>query len=157
MKLRNFYSISNSGNKQCRRGASVVEAAIVLPVLLMVLMVALDLALMVLEYNTLAEGSRKLARAASLRGEYSEPEITSWGPETYSSSIAEDSVQTQIVKPICVTMPHQEVTVQLEWLDGVNEADSRVKATVSYVHQPVFGLLGADLPMQSSSVVRIRH
>ena len=63
-----------------RRGAVVVEGAIVLTSLIVILFGMLDLALLVLESNTLAEAARRLCRQAVVHGQMAAPRMTTWGP-----------------------------------------------------------------------------
>ena len=51
-----------------RGGTTIVECAIVLPVLFFVLFALLDLGIAATRYNSLAEASRRIAREAILHG-----------------------------------------------------------------------------------------
>ena len=64
--------------KQLRRGATLVEAAIVLPVFLLLVFGIIELGLAVARYNMLAEVARDGARMAIVHGADAPPEMAAW-------------------------------------------------------------------------------
>ena len=74
-----------------RRGATAVEAAIVLPVLFAVLFAILDLGIAATRYNAIAEVAHRVAREAVLHGSLSEDSADMWGPSEYSGTLADGS------------------------------------------------------------------
>ena len=102
-----------------RRGAALVEAGIVLPVLITLVIGMIDLGLAV-------SRSQMVAQAAA---------------------------------PRLAGLNAADVTLKLEWLDGNNQEESRVRVTVTTTYQPmltaVFG--GTPISLSSTSTVRITH
>ena len=73
-----------------RRGVTTVESAFVLSVLFLVLFVLFDLGLAVFQYNTLSAVACRLARAAIVTCDQRRPpDQTSWGPNEYIGTAAE--------------------------------------------------------------------
>lgn len=142
-----------------RCGAALVEGTIVLSVFIVIVFTTCDLGLAVLRQNALAEAARRLARAAIVRGEDSEPQLDDWGPATYSNSAAHNSMMAATVRPALVTMRPSSVQVRLTWPDGDNESGQRVTARVSYDHQPIMPFLfgGGPLELHGESTMRIER
>lgn len=141
-----------------RRGATLAEAAIVLPVALLALLVILDLGLASFRYNTLAEAARRLARAAILHGDDTTPEIgIAWGPTEIVATGADAIDPALTIHPLLPTMKPAEVSIRMTWPDADNGSQSRVRVQLNYKHQPLVpGLTpwGA-LELESSSQMRI--
>ena len=144
---------------QHRRGVTTVESAIVLSTLLLLLFAILDLGLAVCRYNVLAAAAESLSRMAIVRGATASPEMTSWGPATWTGTAASGSQMWGTTPPILGTMALTDVTIQISWPDAGNLAGNRVSVQVSYAHQPfslVVGNWGA-LYLQATSTMPIVH
>ena len=63
-----------------RRGTTIVECAITLPVLFLVLFSLLDLGIAATRYNSLAEVARRIAREAVLHGSLAPDSAAPGGP-----------------------------------------------------------------------------
>lgn len=144
---------------QGRRGAVLVESAVVLSTLLIILLGMLDLGLAVLQYNTLAEASRKLSRSAAVHGARCAPRQHMWGPTTYSGNAADGSEPAAAVKDLLVTMQKANVTLRLEWPDGDNAVGKKVTATVSTTYRPMFSWIikRQTIPLSASSTIKVSH
>lgn len=142
-----------------RRGTVMVESAIVLGVFLFIVFGMLDVGLAVLRNNTLSEAARKVAREAIVHGELASPERTVWGPQAYSATADDTSEMAQVLRSVLVAMKPADVSLHIEWLDGGNAVDQRVRVTVSYEHKPMipFILGGASLDLSAASTMRIVH
>lgn len=142
-----------------RRGATLVESAVVLGVLLLVLFGMLDLGLAVLHHNTVSEAARRLAREAVVHGELAGAEGEAWGPGSVSMTADADSPIAEAVRPILTVIDPQDVSLSLSWPDAGNAAGQRVSATVSYQHQMMFPFVanGGLLDLQSVSTMRVAH
>ncbi len=142
-----------------RRGATLVEGAIVLSGLFVVLFGMLDLGLAVLEFNTLSEASRRLCRQAVVHGQMASPQLTSWGPATVSGTAADGSQYAQALNPELATFQLSDVKYTIAWPDGSNQYDSRVQVTVTYQYQPmmpfVFGR--SAIPLQAMTTMQVGH
>ena len=139
-------------------GATAVEAAIVLPIALLALFAILDLGLATLRYNTLAEAARRLARAATMRGEETPTEIGSnWGPAPIIATAADAIDPAVTIRPLLPTMDPADVSIRMTWPDLRNNSRSRVRVELKYQHQPLvpgFNPWGA-IQLESSSQMRI--
>ncbi|MEW4487978.1 TadE family protein [Thalassoglobus sp. JC818] len=149
--------IPRSASLSKRSGATIVETAFVLPVLLFILISAIDFSLIVLNNNSLAEAARRLSRTASVRGENAEPEFSMWGPNTFNENASEQTEICEIVREAAVCIPPEKINVQVEWPDGSCRINDRVSVSLRYSHQPFLSFTGKTFLLQASSDVRIRH
>jgi Flp pilus assembly protein TadG len=143
-----------------RRGGTVaVEGAIVLSSLLIILFGMLDLALLVLESNTLAEAARRLCRQAAVHGQMASPLMTTWGPTSVSGTAADGTECGQALSPELVTFDLTQVNYVIAWPDGANQPGNRVSVTVTYAYQPmmpfVFG--NTAIQLQDVTTMEIDH
>jgi Flp pilus assembly protein TadG len=145
--------------KHRRRGATAVEAAIVLSGLFVVLFGMLDLGLGVLEYNTLAEASRRLCRQAIVHGQMAAPQMTVWGPTSVSGTAADGSAYAQALSPELATFELNQVKYTIAWPDGSNQYDSRVQVTVTYQYQPMMPFIFGSwaIPLQAVTTMLVEH
>ena len=79
--------IVRRGKRPIRRGAAMVEAAIILPVFLTLCLGMIDLGMAVFQNNAVAEASRQGARIASVHGSLApnDGSGTTWGPTSYNA------------------------------------------------------------------------
>lgn len=142
-----------------RRGATLVEGAVVLGLFSTIVLVMLDLGLAVFRHNTLSEAARRLAREAVVRGERSSPEKRSWGPDAYSGTANARGDIKGILEPILVTMEPDEVQVDLKWPDGGHRVGQRVRVTLRYDHQPMIPFVLGNQPFELDAVstMQIAH
>lgn len=150
---------TTSSNQRFRRGAAVAEAALVMGVFLLILLGSVDLALVVLRDNTLADAARQLARTAIVRGELADPVATPWGPEAYTGTADEDTEYAAAIRQMLVTLDPEAVQIRLSWPDGTNAYGDRVEATVSTEHRPLLSsLFGAEpYRIAATSTMTIEH
>jgi hypothetical protein len=146
-------------DQRTRRGAAVAEAAIVMSVFLLILLGSIDLALVVLRDNTLADAARQLARTAIVRGERAEAIATPWGPEAYTGTAGDDTAYAAVIRPILVTLDPETVQIRLDWPDGGNADGDRVEVTLSTEHHSLLpSLVGAEpYRLHATSTMPIEH
>jgi Flp pilus assembly protein TadG len=110
-----------------RRGAAAVEAAVVYPVLMLLLFGLIVGGLGVFRYQQVALLAREGARAASVRG-------SRWEKETAQPSPTQRQLSDQ-VKALAAGMDPALLTVQVDWVDvaggTVTPWDSASKKTTS--------------------------
>jgi len=142
-----------------RRGAAMVETAVVLTVLLTLIFGTLDLALAVRQYNAVADAARQVTREAIVRGEYAGPRKSPWGPTTYVGTAADDHDISRAVLAAIVGMEPSDVNIKVEWPDGTNAIGKRVRCTVSTTYQPIITRLAltTDVPLTATSTTLIAH
>jgi Flp pilus assembly protein TadG len=146
-------------NTRDRRGATLVEGAIVLSTLLVIVLGSLDLSLAVWQYNTLAQAARQGAREAAVHGAQAAPVRIVWGPATRVVIANDGSDIALAVGPSLVGIAPDEVTITIEWPDGVNTFQSRVRCTITTEYEPVVASLFADSPwtLTATSNMAIDH
>lgn len=142
-----------------RRGAAVVEGAIVLTSLIVILFGMLDLSLLVLESNTLAEAARRLCRQAAVHGQMASPQMTTWGPTSVSGTAADGTEFAQALRPELVTFDLTKVNFVIDWPDGANQPDNRVRVTLRYQYQPMmpFVLGSTAVPINMVTTMQVAH
>jgi Flp pilus assembly protein TadG len=156
-----------------RRGAVTAEAAIVIPVFLLMVLGTIDLGLGVSRYSLLSQAARQGARQAQVHGQLAAAGWNGgrWGPATIDQPLTATGVSAvEAVRPTLATCPAADTRVKYEWLDGqlVNgvatgsasdEAGSRVRVTVTSTYQPIttYILGGATITLRASSTVLISH
>lgn len=127
-------------NRQ-RRGAVLVESAIIMFVFITLTVGAMDLELAVFRYNMAAQAARHGARQAMVHGALAKAPMTVWGPAGYSGKADDGSDIANAVKPLLVGFDQHNVTIQTDWLDGGNAVGNRVRYTVSTPYRPLLGFL----------------
>lgn len=149
----------NHSSSHRRHGVSVVEGAIVLSTLMVVLMGMLDLSLLVLESNTLAEAARRLCRTAMVHGQMASPQLTVWGPASVSGTANDGTEFAQALNPELVTFDLSQVSYSINWPDGGNQPGNRVQVTVKYQYQPLMPfILGTTaVPLTMETTMEVAH
>jgi Flp pilus assembly protein TadG len=142
-----------------RRGVAAVEGALVLSAFLVILFGMLDLGLLVLNFNTLSEASRRLCRQAIVHGSAAAPKMTVWGPTTVTGTAADGSEYAQALNAEMATFNLKNVKYTVAWPDGANQYDNRVQVTVTYAYQPMipFVLGSATVPLQVVTTMYVGH
>jgi Flp pilus assembly protein TadG len=142
-----------------RRGATLVEAAVVLLVFVTLLLGTLDAALAVRQYNAVSQAARQGVREAIVRGEYAPPRRAAWGPATYSGTAADAHEIAQIIQQSLVGLDPGRVTILLTWPDGANTVGSRVRCTVATSYRPAVTTLFSrrELTFSATSTMLIAH
>lgn len=146
------HTILETPRRRRRCGATVVECAITLPVMLLVLFALLDLGLATMRYNSLAEASRRVAREAIIHGSLAPETSGTWGPDEYQGTAADSSVVVTSIQGLLPTMQESDVTVRITWLDGDNAPRDRVQVETTYQHQPLIPGLAVWGPLDLHSV-----
>lgn len=159
----------NSGLRSCpgsagirrsaRRGVTLVETAIVLNVFLLLILGTVDLGIATLRYNTVSQAARQGARQASVHGALAAPSMTTWGPGTYSGTAGDGSPQALAVSPMLVGFTLNNVIIKVEWIDGGNNVQQRVRYTVSSSYRPIVTsfFTKSSYALSASSTVPIAH
>ncbi|MEX0717822.1 MAG: TadE family protein [Planctomycetaceae bacterium] len=152
-------SLPRERGENARRGATLVETAIVLGGFLLVLFAMLELGLVAMKHNSLAEAARTVAREAVVRGEKAPPRRAAWGPAEYEGTAADASEIAETLRSILVAMPHDEVDLHVEWPDGENTLGKRVRVTVAHRHASVLPFLfgNGEYALSATSMMRIAH
>ncbi len=142
-----------------RSGAAAVEGAIVMSALIVVLFGMLDLSLVVLESNTLSEATRRLGRQAVVHGQMATAPMTVWGPTSVAGSAGDGTEFAQALRPELATFDLNQVKYSIDWPDGTNRPDDRVRVKVTYQYQPLmpFVLGSGSVPLQAVTTMQVAH
>ena len=145
--------------KNSRRGIAVVEGAIVLSLILLLLIMALDMCLAMVRYNEMCRAAQKVARYSQVHGELSDTSEGKWGPAAYSGTAFDSSKYSSIARQSLLTTPHEQVQLEIQWLDGDCNELSAVRVVMRYTHQPLLPALwfNADLEFETVSNVQITY
>lgn len=142
-----------------RRGAALIEGAIVLSVTLLLLLTLLDVALAVQQQAALTEAARLLARECATHGAAAPPQQTAWGPNSYSGNAADGTEMAGIVREVVVIGDPQDVIISITWPDGSHDLDDRVRVSLALTRQPLagWGALTGPYQLTSTCESRIQH
>jgi Flp pilus assembly protein TadG len=152
-----FRSLPNSACIRPRSGATAVECAITLPVLLAVLFALLDLGIAATRYNALAEVSRRIARQVIIHGSEAPGASESWGPDEFAGTAADANDIVTVARGMTPTMLDEQVAVRVSWPVGDNSPRDPVEVEVRYLHQPLvpaFSVWG-EIQLQAIATMRI--
>lgn len=140
-----------------RTGATVLECAIVLPIVLLMVFALLDLGIAAVRYNALADASRRIARQAIIHGSLAPAEIGTWGPTEFVGTAADGSQIVSSLRGVLPTMPDNLVNVRVSWPDGDNSPRDRVEVETTYQHEPLLPALFAwgTLDLRSVTTMHI--
>lgn len=154
--MRNF-DLARTCPRRLRRAATMLESTIVLGVFLSILLFSLETSLVVIRHNALSACARRLVRVASLQG--GKAASGGWGPATLSMKANSSHPAAQAIAPLLTTMRADEVQIELTWPDGERQPGDRVRASLSYNHQPVVSLIPRSLgwSLNASSQSLIAH
>lgn len=129
-----------------RRGATMVETAIVLMVFLTLVFGMIELAVAVLNHHIVTQAARQLARTAIVHGKMAPPELDEWSPATLPTTGAPDFIYevpaedegdvAKAVWPYLAGVDRTNTTISLQWLEGTSELEKRVRAKVVTTHEP---------------------
>ncbi len=112
---------------------SLVEFALILPLMLLVIFGVVDLARAVWQENTLAFAAREGTRYAIVHGSFS-TSPSGPGSSTYTAPDQDTAVTTAVLR---YTTGTPNVTVKATWPDGDNNRNSRVAVDVTAPFVPL--------------------
>lgn len=150
--MQNRQLTMRSSTPTARRGAVMVEMAVVLSVFLLLILGTLDLGIATYRYNTISQAARQGARQGIVHGSLAPPAMTAWGPATYSGNAGDGSEYAQAVSPMLVGFTLSNVTIKVEWPDGGNASQQRVRYTVTTTYQPIVTSLFSNSTYTLSAV-----
>jgi Flp pilus assembly protein TadG len=149
--------------KQQRRGATVVEMAIVLLPFLVLTMGMLDLGVGIFRSHILAQAARHACRRAIVHGEQATA-LGSWGPTTIDVPATATGVPivgdaAEGVQPMLVGCDLVQTRIVVEWLNGNNAFEEPVRVTITSPYTPVllFIFPNGTIDLSASSTMPIAH
>jgi hypothetical protein len=145
--------------RRARAGVAAVEGALVLLVFLFILFGILDLGFLVLHDNMLAQAARHLAREASVHGSRAAPRKPMWGPSTLQGTAGDSTEYAKFLKRDLVTLTPNDVRFKIEYPDGTNKSDDRVRITLDYQYQPIvpFVLGKGGINLRAVTTMHVHH
>jgi TadE-like protein len=151
----------NEGDRR-RRGAAVVEMAIVLMVFITLVLGMLDLGIAVFRRHVIAQAARQGVRQAIVHGGLANAGMGVWGPTAWSGTADSGGHEVlNIIQPMLAGMDPSTVDVQVEWLDGGNDVNlgDHVRVSVSTPYQPIMTFIFGNptFTLQATSTMQIAH
>jgi hypothetical protein len=145
-------------HRRQRSGTAIVESAMIVSVLALLLIGMLEMSLMLMNHTSMAEGARRIARAAIVHGDRCSS-MGPWGPADVSIQGDAAHPAAEVLREILFTLPPADVQIDIRWLDGDNNAGDRVRVTVQHMHQPIVPAWGwnTGLTLRGSSTMQIAH
>ena len=131
-------------------GQSLVEFALIAPLLMLLVLATIDGARAVFAYNTIANAAREGARYGIVHGATSSTPV---GP-----GVNETELVTH-VEQFTRSFPAPDIAVTPTWPQGSNSDGSPVAVQVTYQYRPLFGgLIGiGPMTLRASSTMVIVH
>jgi len=149
-----------------RRGAAVLEMAIVLFWFLVLTMCMLDFGVAVFRYNVLSQAARHGARRAIVHGEMALP-LGVWGPAAIDVPATANGIpivgdgsanDTDGLQRKLIGCDLDTTRIQVEWLSGSNAVGEPVRVTVTSPYQPVVFLnILQPIQLRASSRMTVAH
>src|SRR5437016_597498 len=152
-----------------RRGATAIEAALTLSLLVTLVLGMLDLGLWVARQQMLAHAARQVARQAVVHGKLAD-KLGTWGPTTITTNAVAPnpvnpndatSVIRQTASASLADWNRSQVTVKVEWPDGGNDPrlEHRVRVTVSGPYHPIMTFIFGNpaYTLAAGSTMQIAH
>ena len=123
-----------------RRGATTVETAIVLLPFLTIVLGMLDLGTAVFRHHVVSQAARQGVRKAIVHGSHAPSGWNGgeWGTATYGPVAATDAdPKAQAIAPYLSGLDPSATNITMEWPDGSNATEKRVRVTVTTTWTPV--------------------
>lgn len=142
-----------------RRGAVLVESAIISSLLFLIVMGMADLAIGVLHFNSLSESARRLGRFVATSGELATPEREMLGPDSYIGTAADDSRIAEELRRTLTVPDLEHVSITVNWVENSNRVGDRVQVLLTYPYQSIVpSIIGeSSFNLTVESLVSIRH
>lgn len=135
----------------------MIEGVYCLAIVFFLLVGMLEFGVASLRRNLLRDGAARVARAAILRGQKSE--LSEWGSQHIDLTAADDDSIARAILPSLATMAPEDVRISVDWPDGDNLTEQRIKVVIEYDHQFLFGnvWLIDQLNLRANTQMRIER
>lgn len=145
-----------------RRGEVLAEAALITLVFFVLILGMIDLGIGVFRQNTLSQAARHGVRQAIVHGSLAPTgwDGGPWGPSTIEVfASASGSPMATAVGPMLVSCELEETKIRVEWLDGGNNVEQRVRVTITTPYRPILTALfgNPSITLTASSTMPIAH
>jgi hypothetical protein len=136
----------------------MAEAAIVITAFLIIIAGVIDLGMALFYREMLSEAARHGARQAIVHGSKAPAAMGVWGPTTYSGAASDSHDIADAIRTHLAVLNPSSVNITVEWIDGGNEEEQRVRVTLDYTYQPMTTLVfQSTFPLRASSTMPIAH
>jgi Flp pilus assembly protein TadG len=156
-------------SRRRRRGATAIEAALTLSLLVTLVLGMLDLGLWVSRQHMLAHAARQIARQAVVHGALA-TKLGKWGPATITTNAVApnpvnpndaSSVIRKIASDSLTDWNRSQVTVKVTWPDGGNDPtlEQRVRVTLTGPYHPIMTFIFGNpaYTLSAASTMQIAH
>ena len=142
-----------------RRGAALLEATVIMGAWTVLFVGIFDFGSATLKRNLVSHVARQAVRLAIVRGADAGPELPVWGPTTQTFLVSDNHPIANVLRPISGGSATSRFEVRLEWIDGGNTAEQRVRATVTGHFSSLLGVVAGsrNVPLQARSTMPIVH
>lgn len=112
-----------------------------------------------LRRNLVAHVARQAVRLAIVRGADAGPELPVWGPVTQTFRISDNHPIANTLRPLAGGSAASSFDVELQWIDGGNAAEQRIRAIVTGRFSSLLGVVAGsrNVPLQATSTMPIVH
>ena len=159
---------------ESRRGTTLLEAVLTITALLTLILGTIDLGMAVFRQQVLSQAARQGVRKAIVHGKLAPSGWNGgpWGPSSSYPTLTDPTTWTytvnannstdyiaQAIKPSLSGMDTSQVTITVQWIDGSNSPEKRVRVTLATTWQPLlFFIFGNQtVPLGASSTMPIAH
>lgn len=144
---------------QHRHGAAALEAAAMLGAWTVLFVGIFDFGSATLHRNLVSHVARQATRLAIVRGSEAGPELPVWGPATQTFRLSDNHPIANTLRPLAGGSATNSFEVTIEWLDGGNEAEKRVRATVTSRYSSMLKFVpgSSNVPLRARSTMPITH
>ncbi|MEY3174974.1 MAG: hypothetical protein RLZZ436_2888 [Planctomycetota bacterium] len=142
-----------------RRGAAALEAAGMLGAWTVMFVGIFDFGSATLQRNLVSHVARQTTRLAIVRGSEAGPELPVWGPTTQTFRMTDNHPIANTLRPLAGGSATDNFEITLEWIDGSNEAEQRVRATVTARYSSMLRFIpgSSNVPLRARSTMPIAH
>lgn len=158
--MRIHHSVQPSApSSRRRRGAAALEGAAMLGAWTVMFVGIFDFGSATLHRNLVSHVARQATRLAIVRGSEAGPELPVWGPTTQTFRMSDNHPIANTLRPLAGGSATNNFEVTLEWLDGGNEAEKRVRATVTSRYSSMLNFVpgSSNVPLRARSTMPIAH
>lgn len=150
-----------------RRGATVLELAIVLGIFVTLTFGMIDMGILIFRYHIISNAACQGARRAIVHGSQASV-LGSWGPTKIGPDVATttgvpiidgstDPNYPDGLKNILTSCDLSNTYITVEWIDGSNAPGNRVRVTVATKYSPVVPLFLSSGTLNAVSTMPIAH
>jgi hypothetical protein len=152
-------------HSRARRGATLVEGAIIASAFLLLLLGMIDLGVGVFRHNVISQAARHGVRRAIVHGEKVLPGYDGgrWKPSAsntvgpVAASASSHPILAEI-RPMLVACNPDATMVTVDWLDSGDAVEQRVRVTITTPYQPILtSFFGGSITLTASSTMPIAH